>query len=116
MAHGLLPRSSRWLRTARTHRDEPLTVRTIFPDPREMGMPIRKRMRAFELILGPDSSHAALMFLSGLALFLFSSVLGITALSPRDPVVPAPSQTGQRPLLPMLLAHPKCPVTGRRAS
>ncbi|MBI4890833.1 MAG: hypothetical protein HY821_09440 [Acidobacteria bacterium] len=110
IAAGLLPRSSRWLFSARTRDDQPLTVEAILPHPRTLGMPARRTAHPFGLLRGEHHADAALLFLAGTALFLFSAVLGIAHAAPSDPVLPPRPASNQPPLLPMIVASPRLTI------
>ncbi len=116
LAAGLLPRSSRWLLTARTREDGPVTVETILREPRTMGTPVRRSRRPFGLLHGTEHVEAALLFLAGTALFLTSVVLGTAHASPLDPVLPPKPASRQAPLLPALVASPRAAIRGATVS
>lgn len=112
LASGILPKSSRWLLTARTFRDEPITAAEVLPPQREAGMLSHPANRAFEPLRDPDHATSAILFLSGMALFLASSVLGMLSTPPQQPDLPAPT-TNSAPVLPVLIASPCAPLSRR---
>lgn len=115
VAAGLLPRDSRWLLSARTRRDEPLSATDVLPPQREPGMPIRRPLRAFEPLLDPDHLSATVLFLSGSVLFLASFLLGMIS-SPLPQPDLRPPGTDSAPLLPALITSPHLTVPPRSAA
>lgn len=115
LASGLLPRTSRWLLSSRTYRDEPISAVAVLPVPRVAGMPSRQPMRAFEPLRDPSHAPSTILFLGGAAMFLASFLLGMLSAAPRQPDLPPPGQNAA-PVLPALITSPCFPVTQRTAS
>lgn len=90
---------------ARTIRDEPISAAGVLPPQREAGMLPHPANRAFEPLRDPDHASAAILFLSGMALLLASSVLGMLSTPPRQPDLPAPT-ADSAPVLPVLITSP----------
>lgn len=112
LASGLLPRHSRWLLSARTSNDEPLSAAAILPRFNEPGRTVSRPSRAFEPLRDPEHLSSTILFLTGSVMFLASFLLGMLSGPPPQPDLPPPGP-GSAPLLPVIITSPCLPLPPR---
>lgn len=74
--------------------------------------PLRNRA-LLRRLADPDFLQVAAMFVAGVTLFLASTVLGLAARGPSDPILPPNPESGQGQHLPSLLVSPFNPLGNR---